>query len=285
MAAKPKLAIFAGSGSLPYRVASAAAKKYDVFVVAYTGLAEKSVKEFPHEEFSLLEVNRMVKKIKEEGCKQVVFIGKVERPTAVFEGSFAADIPAKLLAMLQEEIMAQGQNSDDMLLSVVVRYMEEVEKFEVMGAEKVWPDLTMKAGILTGTPTAENKKDTALAVAVALAMGDVNVGQAAVISQGQVLAVEAAEGTDKMLDRVAALPANLRGDSKNRTGVLIKLPRRHQDLRIDMPAIGAQTISKVSKAGLAGVVFQENAILIDDKAALKAQAEKEGIFIQAVKVK
>jgi DUF1009 family protein len=279
-----KLCVLAGSGALPYRVAEAAAQKREVFVIAYAGAAEKRMKEFAHAEFALLQINSIIKKIKEENCKQIVFIGKVERPTAT-GGNLIADIPAKLLELGQKEMVAQKQNSDEMMISLFTRYLEEVEGFTIVGAESILPDLTMKAGFLAGKTNDENKMDIALAIQVATAMGDLNVGQAAVVSQGQVLAVEAAEGTDKMLDRVMGLPQALRGDEKHRAGVLIKLPRRHQDLRIDMPTIGLETLAKVSKAGLAGIVCKENAILIDDRAALKEGAEKAGVFVQAVKVK
>lgn len=280
-----KLGIMAGSGALPYKVAEAAAKKKtDVFVVAYAGAAEKDVKTFPHQEFSLLQINSIIKKLKEEECKQLVFIGKVERPAETTD-NLIADIPAKLLDLAQTEMAKQNKSSDDIIMSLFVRYLEEVENFTIIGAEKIYTDLTMKAGFLTGKANEAHKADIDLAIDVALAMGDLDVGQAVVVSQGQVLAVEAAEGTDKMLERVLTLPEALRGNEKARAGVLVKLPRRHQDLRIDMPTIGKETLVKASKAGLAGIVFKENSILIDDKAGLKAAAEKEGLFIQAVKIK
>ena len=280
-----KLGILAGSGALPYYVAKEAAKKHDVFVIAYAGLAQKEVREFPHAEFSLLEINSIIKKLKEESCAQLVFIGKVERPAASFNGDVIVDIPAKLLEIAQKEAQKQKQNSDDMMMSVFVRYLEEVESFTIKGAEKICPDLTMKAGFLAGSASAQNKTDVDLAVKIARTVGDLNIGQAAVVSDGMVLAVEAAEGTDEMLNRVISLPQGLRGNQDERRGVLIKLPRSHQDIRIDMPTIGLDTLSKVSKAGLAGIVVQENHILIDDKAALAEAATKENVFIQAVKIK
>ena len=290
-----KLAIIAGSGSLPHRVAQEALKKHDIFVIAYEGLADKAMREFNHAEFSLLQINTIIKKLKEEGCKQLVLIGGVARPSTNPGGSLIADIPSKLLEMIQKDMEWQKQNSDDMILSNFVRYLEEVEGFTIKGAEEICPSLTMKAGFLSGRADksrqdgqrqdAQHQIDIDLGIKVVSAMGNLNVGQSAVVTNGVVVAVEAVEGTDNMLDRVLSLPQAFRGAEDERRGVLVKIPRPHQDLRIDMPTIGLKTLSKVAQANLAGIVVKENNILIDDKDALKAQAKKDGVFIQAVSIK
>lgn len=282
-----KIGLLAGAGGLPYRVAQEIIKTQDLFVIAYAGAAESKMKTFSHQEFSLLEVNAIIKKLKEEKCDTLTFVGKVVRPASADgnESDAIFDIPPKLIEMVYAVMAETQQGSDDLMMTTFARYLEEVEGFALVGAEKLCPALTMDAGFLTGQATEENKKDIALAVKVAQGMGDLNVGQAAVVAYGQVLAVEAAEGTDKMLDRVATLPKKMRGNEKRRAGVLIKLPRRHQDLRLDMPTIGTRTLQKAQAAGLAGIVFKEKAILIDDKAALKSAAEKADIFIQAIEVK
>lgn len=282
-----KIGLLAGAGDLPFWAAQEIKKTQDVFVIAYAGAAEANMKTFPHQEFSLLEINSIVKKLKEEKCDTLTFIGKVMRPASVdgTEGKAILDFPPKLVKMMYAAISEAGQSSDDLLMTTFARYLEEVEGFTLVGVEQLCPALTMDAGFLCGQASAENEKDIALAVEVVQTMGDLNVGQAAAVVYGQVLAVEAAEGTDKMLERVCALPEKIRGNEKRRAGVLIKLPRRHQDLRLDMPTIGVATLNKVAQAGLAGIVVKEKSILIDDKARLKKEAEKAGIFIQALTLK
>ena len=83
-----------------------------------------------------------------------------------------------------------------------------------------------------------------------------DIGQGAVVCRGLVLAVEAQEGTDKMLERVARLDGNLRGNRDDRAGVLAKCLKPGQEERVDLPTIGVATIERAAKAGLAGIVLE-----------------------------
>ena len=110
-------------------------------------------------------------------------------------------------------------------------------------------------------------------------MGAHDIGQAAVVCEGVVLAVEAAEGTDAMLRRVAELPETLRGMMSARRGVLVKAPKPNQERRVDLPVIGTATLDLAIAAGLKGIAVQSGGTLILQRAALTAAANKSGIFI------
>jgi len=110
-------------------------------------------------------------------------------------------------------------------------------------------------------------------------MGALDIGQAAAVAGGVVLAVEAQEGTDAMLARCADLPAALRGTHDARLGVLIKWPKPIQDRRVDLPVIGVKTIEGAAAAGLAGVVGQAGGALVVDKPAVIAAADRLGLFL------
>jgi hypothetical protein len=97
-----------------------------------------------------------------------------------------------------------------------------------------------------------------------------------------VLAVEAAEGTDKMLERVALLPEAIRGTREAPRGVLVKLPKPRQELRVDLPTIGVQTIERACAAGLAGIAVKAGATLVLDEAALIARADALGLFVVGI---
>jgi lipid-A-disaccharide synthase len=105
--------------------------------------------------------------------------------------------------------------------------------------------------------------DAELGFAVRRALGRVDAGQAVVVAAGRVLAIEGAEGTDAMLQRVAKLPG-CQGPASRR-GVLAKGPKPGQELRIDMPAIGPRTVEQARAAGLAGVAVEAAAVLILDR--------------------
>ena len=96
---------------------------------------------------------------------------------------------------------------------------------------------------------------------------------------GLVLAVEAQEGTDAMLSRVASLPADLRGSETDRKGALAKAPKPIQDLRIDMPVIGPRTIELAAAAGLAGVAGVAGRLILIDRVGVIEAADRLGLFV------
>lgn len=131
-------------------------------------------------------------------------------------------------------------------------------------------------------PTTEQESDIALAFKVVRALGELDVGQAAVVCGGLTLAVEAAEGTDAMIARVANLPEHIRGTAAKRRGVLAKAPKPIQDRKTDLPVIGVQTIRNVAAVGIAGVAIEAGGALIVDKRAVGEEADKLGLFVVGV---
>jgi len=117
---------------------------------------------------------------------------------------------------------------------------------------------------------------------VARELGRLDIGQGAVVCDGLVLAVEAQEGTDAMLRRVADLPAAIRGASDAPRGVLAKAPKPIQETRVDLPTIGLGTIQRAARAGLAGVVGEAGRLLVLDRAEVIALADELGLFVFGV---
>jgi DUF1009 family protein len=150
------------------------------------------------------------------------------------------------------------------VLTRVVRFFEG-KGLEVRGVHEVAPDLLAGTGRLGSVALSEQDgADAELGFAVRRALGSVDAGQAVVVARGKVLAIEGAEGTDAMLQRVAGLAD--RQAPGRRAGVLAKGPKPGQELRIDMPAIGPRTIEQAVAAGLAGVAVEAGAVLILDRA-------------------
>jgi hypothetical protein len=125
-------------------------------------------------------------------------------------------------------------------------------------------------------------RDIARAMEAVIALGALDIGQGAVVCEGLVLAVEAAEGTDKMLERCAELPEPIRGTARSRRGVLVKLPKPKQEMRVDLPTIGVATVERAAAAGLAGIAIKAGAALILDEAAVIARADALGIFVAGI---
>jgi DUF1009 family protein len=152
--------------------------------------------------------------------------------------------------------------------------------FRIIGAEEVLDDLRVVAGPLGAmSPTAEHWPDIRRAAEVAKVSGSLEIGQGAISCAGLILAVEAQEGTDRMLARIPELAPEIRGTPDARRGVLVKRPKPQQEMRIDLPTIGVTTVAGAAKAGLAGIAVQAGAALVVDREAVAAAADAAGIFI------
>jgi DUF1009 family protein len=182
-------------------------------------------------------------------------------------------------AMALPRVVAAALTGDDALLRALLGLFEK-EGFTVIGSAEAARDLLAPAGPLGKlNPAKEDKSDIEHALRVVRAMGALDIGQAAVVCRGLVLAVEAAEGTDAMMARIADLPATLRGTAKQRKGVLVKAAKPHQERRVDLPVIGVHTVELAKAAGLAGIAVESGAALIMNRAAVAANADRVGLFV------
>ena len=263
------LGLIAGSGAMPQRVANAAvAAGRSVFIVGLEGFADPAqLAPFPHTFARIGAAGRIKDLLRAHQCQDLVLIGGVRRPS-VFEMRPDAE-GMKILARIGKAAFA----GDDGLLAAVIRVLGE-DGFRVLGAQDILREATAPMGLLTkATPDSQAMADIARGVAVARALGSVDVGQGCVVQQGFVLAVEAVEGTDAMLARCGPLARAAPG------GVLVKLAKPGQERRADLPTIGAATVAAAAAAGLRGIAFEAGGALIADRAATLALADETGLFV------
>ena len=176
-------------------------------------------------------------------------------------------------------ILAAAKKGDDALLRAVMDVFAEAG-FRILGADDVLNDLRVGAGPLGRiAPLPEHWPDIRRAAEVARVSGSLEIGQGAVSCGGLILAVEAQEGTDRMLARIPELVAEIRGTPEARRGVLVKAAKPQQERRIDLPTIGVATVAGADRAGLAGIAVEAGAALVVDRAAVAAAADAAGIFI------
>ena len=269
------LGIIAGGGELPLAIAeSARSAGRDVFVLALSG-AEDALSEFPRENSGIGELGKSLSLLKQHGCEEVTFAGRVARP----EWSELKLDARGALAL--PKVAAAALRGDDALMRAMLAIFEK-EGFRVIGTAEAAPNLIADTGIYGKyKPDAQALADIAKAREVVRALGQLDIGQAAAVADGLVLAVEAAEGTDAMLERLTNLPNNLRGTSRKRRGVLVKAPKPAQERRVDLPVIGLRTIELASAGGLAGVAVEAGAALLMRKAKLVEEADRAGLFVMA----
>ncbi|MDZ4843664.1 MAG: LpxI family protein, partial [Hyphomicrobium aestuarii] len=156
----------------------------------------------------------------------------------------------------------------------------EAQGFEVVGIADVAPGLLVPAGALgLEAPGPSAMADILLASSVVRVLGRHDIVQAVIVADGVIEAIEGAEGTDRMLDRVAAQRARAGPRSDILRGVLVKRPKPGQEMRIDMPAIGPRTVERAKAAGLAGLAVLAGATLAADREDLVAMADREGLYV------
>ena len=260
-----RIALIAGQGRLPELLAAAAPEALVAEMEGFpTGLAGA-------ERFRFERLVPFMDRLHDLGVTDLVFAGRIHRPK--LEPEFFDPRTAQLVPRVA---MAMGRGDDGLLREVLAIFEED--GFRILGAEAILPDLVPGEGALTAAaPSAADLKDIARAVEIVAALGGLDVGQGAVVAQGQCLAVEALPGTDAMLDFVAATAR--RADAKGARGVFYKAPKPGQDRRVDLPVLGPQTVEKAAAAGLAGIAFEAGGVLMLDRAAMVAAAERLGLFL------
>jgi DUF1009 family protein len=253
-----RVGLIAGGGSLPAVVANAIAETKP-FVIRLNGFADHDYDNYDTVDLSVGEIGKIIKALKSADCTQVCFAGYVTRPN--FKD---LKVDAHGLGFLPKAIAAAREGDDAILRAVVGEF--EKAGFEIIGPDVVLAGLAPQAGVLGAySPSSEQLSDISKAFEVAEKIGAMDIGQGAVVAGGLVLAVEAQEGTDLMLERVAALPDHLGEGADDRKGVLAKIPKPMQELRVDLPTIGPETVRRCRDAGLAGIALQADRALILDR--------------------
>lgn len=269
-----RLGLIAGGGALPLSVAARCeAEGRPVFVVRLSGFADPHLNRYPGIEAGMAEIGKVLAALKKANCDAVCFAGLVSRP------DFKSLKPDFKGMTLLPGIIAEAAKGDDALLRKILSVFE-AEGYAIEGADDILGGETLSAGALGAVrPTEEQLKDLRKALHVAEKSGELDIGQGAVVCDGLVLAVEAQEGTDAMLARVAGLPADLRGSPSARKGALGKAPKPIQDLRVDMPVMGSRTVELAAAAGLAGVGGIAGRLIVIDRAAMVEAADRLGLFV------
>ncbi len=264
-----KIALVAGALDLPFFTRDALIQAgWDVFIIGLRGFVDMKLN--PDMVIRLGGGGRAVRELRRRGISKVTFVGALGHPNL-------SDLRPDLWSCLMLIKILKHQRGYD---SMAVAFNKVLEKqgFEIVAAQDLAPELTFtKPGVQTKKkPTAGDKKNIERAIEVSHTIGMADIGASVVVDK-QVIAVEAAEGTARMLARVVEMRKNKRKSS----GAFAKMTKPGQDLRIDIPAIGVDTVNAVADAKLNGIVVNTKTCFVVNKDAVIKQANKRGIFILA----
>jgi UDP-2,3-diacylglucosamine hydrolase len=270
--------LIAAGGVMPFAVAdSLIARGIDPVVFALKGACDAAaVQRFRHHWIFIGQLGAAEKLFRAENCRDLVFIGTLVRPAL-------SEIRLDWSTLrVMRRVWAAFRGGDDHLLSGVGRILEQ-DGFRMVGIKDVAPDLLMPAGCITrAAPDEAAAADIARGREVLRALSPFDIGQAAIVIDGHVVAVEDIEGTDGLLARVARLRAEGRIRAKAGRGTLVKAPKSGQDLRFDLPTVGPRTVEGAAAAQLAGIaVIAGNTIAVEPQAMIEA-ADSAGLFVTGV---
>ncbi len=263
---------------MPFAVADAAARRgRRVILFGIRGWADRQrITAYQHHWASYGQFGWFCRIARAEGCRDVVFVGSLVRP------SLRQLRPDFTTIRLLPRIVQMFRGGDDHLLSGVASIFEEYG-FHLIGAHEIAPEILMPAGPLgRHRPSSRDQSDIETGLALLKSISSFDIGQAAIVADGRVLAVEAAEGTDHMLSRVAQLRQSGRIRDRTGRGVLVKAAKQGQDRRVDLPSIGPQTIEGVARAGLVGIAVSAASAVVAEPEQIIAAADREKLFVVGV---
>ena len=272
------VAIVCGGGSLPFALADAAQRRgRRAILFALIGWADpERVANYPHHWWRMGQFTRLIRIAEQEGCRDIVFIGSVTRP------SWWQIRPDFRALWYVPQLIHLFRGGDDRLQSGVGRIVEQYG-FRLLGPQDVAPELMMPLGPLSSRlPSERDRADIARGLAVLRATSPFDIGQAVVVAHNQVLAVEGPEGTDQALARVAELRRIGRIRTPAGVGVLVKAPKIGQDQRLDLPSIGPQTVDRAVAARLAGIAIVAGSSIVAEPEWLTVAADRAKMFVVGV---
>ena len=269
-----KLAIIAGKGDLVKNIVYKSIESgYDLTVISIDNPELKYEKNYQLYKLNNIDINYIFKLLKKKQITQVCMAGYVNRPNRLLD-LFS---PFSIMFLLKfRNILNRG---DAALFRSFNAYLEK-KGFTIIGASQINPELTLSEGLYSRRNIPKHEMtNIQLAKEKMSIFREHDIGQAAVVSKGRFIAVEAAEGTDAMLLRVVELNSNKRKTS----GVFIKTSQMQQDLRTDMPTIGKQTIDLVIKSKLSGVIITSGDVIVLDYDSVIRLVDENNLFFAVVK--
>lgn len=264
---KSPLGMIAGNGNFPFILLEQAKRSgLDVVVAAHRGETDRKIEELASatEWVRIGQIKKIIKFFRRNNVQQMLFLGGLTKSNLV--GNFRPDLCA---IRVLSKLIAQH---DDAVLSALADEFER-HGFKVVSPAQLLTECVAGEGKVTTRGLSEQeKKNAQIGWRAAKAIGELDIGQGVVVDQQVVIAVEAVEGTDKMLERVAPY--------KLKSGVLVKVLKPSQDLRVDLPSVGPRTIELMRSSNNTALVLEAGGAMIVEPVETIRLANSYGIAIE-----
>jgi DUF1009 family protein len=267
------LGLIVGESSLPNYVINKLLKKNIEFLIL--DLTKSNIYKRYKNSYSLkiTELGKAISILKKNNCKNVIFIGKVERPDISL-----LKFDTKALFYLPR-LFSAFKKGDGNILKEIIKIFKE-NKLNVVNSMKFTPELIFKDKSINKLKINNTDKSSiSKGVKIIKSLSKFDIGQSVVINNGYVLAIEGPEGTDETIKRSLHLSKKYKLKNKS---ILIKFPKANQDLRIDLPTIGFDTIKNCIKANIKGIAVKRSQNIILDKDKIINLVKKNNFFIISI---
>jgi len=255
-----------GETDFPKEILKTIKKKNIEYLIIDLSKSKKFKKDKKSYSVSIGQFGKIINILKENNCKKVLFAGKVNKPNFSklkldFKGIFY--LP---------KIIKASKLGDAAILKEIIKILEQ-NKIKTENSLKFNPELTLKKGNYSNTkPNSQDISDISKGIKTLNTLGDYNFSQGVVVRNNKVVSIEGKKGTEKMLK-------NSKSQKFFKGGVLVKYPKKKQDLRIDLPTIGLKTLKQSKLAGLKGIVIKSKQNIFLDKDKCINFANKNKMFI------
>ena len=259
-------------GSIIIKKLRSLKKKYIIIDISKKKIFKKNKSFFP---LCIGQLGKALAILKKHGCKKIIFAGKVTTPNfskTKFDFKAIYYLP---------KIIKGAKKGDASIIKVVIEIFKK-EGFKIISSTFFNPELLLKKGNYTKIkPDSLSKKDILKGKSIITDLNGPGIGQGVIIRNSHVITIEASDGTDAMLKRAGTLLKRFPYRNKKQ-GILLKFPKKNQDLRVDLPTIGIKTIRKCAKIGLKGIVVKANQNIFLDRPRCIKLANKNKMFICAI---
>ena len=267
------LGLIVGESSLPNFVINKLLRKNIEFLIL--DLTKSNIYKRYKNSYSLkiTELGKAISLLKKNNCKNVIFIGKVERPEISL-----LKIDRKALFYFPR-LFSAFKKGDGNILKEIIKIFKE-NKLNVVNSMKFTPELIFKDKSINKVKINKaDKSSISKGVRIIKSLSKFDIGQSVVINNGYVLAIEGPEGTDETIKRSLHLLKKYKLKNKS---ILVKFPKANQDLRIDLPTIGFDTIKNCIKANIKGIAVKRSQNIILNKDKIINLVKKNNFFIISI---
>ena len=257
-----------GETSLPKEILKRIKKKRIKYLIIDLTKKKSFKKDKNSFSVSIGQFGKIINILKENYCKKVLFAGSVKKPNF---SKLRLDLKG---IYYMPRIIKSSKNGDASILKEIIKILTK-EKIKTVSSVVFNPELSLKKGNHTKTkPSKEDNEDIIKAIKTLNRLNQYNYSQGAVVRNNKVIAIEGKDGTKKMLSKCKSKIF------KNK-GVLVKFPKKKQDLRIDLPTVGFETFVQCKASGLKGIVLKSKGNILLEKKKCINFANKNKMFLIA----